>query len=454
MKKRQIVALMLALIFVIGMSTACGGKKDDKSTEKPTNNGGDQVQNTDPTEIPGLSTEDTTPLEDPLADIDWSKVTELEIYSYSMFSTMPWMEGFASGISKFNEEIGSVHGFEAINRDYQLDNPANFTAPTTMIAAISSGDVWNLQWASLRDFNISMCYHKPFYHVDDFIDWNNPFYEEEFMENFLWRGNYYAIANKEMQENIVMKYDPKVFRDANLPTPKELYEQGKWNYEEVINLARAFSTEGKVLYDPAERPGFMDYTCYIINEDDSLTLNFDTQDTRDYFTFYSELRDIGLGGTSIMGTDPFSMVASPSVYEKILDGVYEYAPYPGKDGAAQVKMNGFGFMIPRRAKNVKASILFAQYMCDGMKASINDSLDMFGEEYKQYLIEIVGTPKQGPTLFPGVSFPFGGEFRSTNQPASAFIEEWNETLRAQINEYNEIYTTNIDWVEDDGDMDE
>ena len=463
-KTKQLIAATLALIFVLGIAAACGGSKADGNDGDDSGDGG-------PASTPVVTTppplmDDTYEVPEEVVDaIDWSEIDILEVATPYIFSTINFLYGYDRGLQKFNEEFGNI----AVQLDARGVGGAEFTAGEDLITAVQSGDVWNLQTCANTKFPIMQCWYRVYTKIDKFIDWDNGFWKKPFMDdNFRWRGNYYGIASPDHVAKYFLSYNPKYFAEASIPTPRECYEAGDWNYAKILEYGPLFSATGDkyiVHYGRAEKGELWDATWYNHNQaDDSLTPNFDTLATRDYFNFLEQMRDNGWMAYSAVDANSYVNVldtfvtfflADIDMKEKFKNNEIDIVPFPGKNGPAQPMMQVWHFMVPRGAKNVQASVLLGTYLCQGMADGVNEGIEEIGGDKAKWIKSIMPeNPKGEFYAFPGVTDPYAMHNFTTYErakTAAQFVSEWTEKIAGEIDVYNMTYLDGVIYEGDDED---
>jgi multiple sugar transport system substrate-binding protein len=115
--------------------------------------------------------------------------------------------------------------------------------------------------------------------IEPYVDLNNPDLQKETMEAcFKYEGNYY-VAAAETNFGIIF-FNKKMFADAGLPNPYELYEQGKWNWDNFLKYAKqmtdaskgqwGYSTEYPYLYYGSNKTSTLEVKDgkFVLNMDD------------------------------------------------------------------------------------------------------------------------------------------------------------------------------------------
>jgi|GEM_PF-2910114 len=472
---KRILALAAAMTLVVGI-VACDGNESGNKKPKET------VVAEDPTEIPDepeategtggeegtqvkevpeefvSSNYDPTKIEDPAAEIDWSSITSIDVRSYAKFKQRGYMIGYQHGIDKFAEEMGVA----VTNKTGGMygDDPEG-----DMASNIAAGTIWNLQFVAISHLPDKMLTSGLYTPLSAYIDWEDSFYDKEFMKNTMFLNEYYGIANEGMQEVDLMVYNPKDFELLGLETPRELYEQGKWNFEKILEYASITKVRA-LLGVETNFPGYYGATAYELNESGMLTNTFISQGTTDYFKFYETVYNIPLGMSgaaewrnntsgdiALITSTKVTEIVEEEMLQKFLNGEREYVPYPASPtgGASPTSMNGWMFSVPRTGKNIKASIVLAQYMCNGMADGIKASVDRFEQEDQDYYWAITANPVQRLCEFPGVRNPFKGTHAKEDglgntyekflngMPYATYIETENKLLDAEIAAYNEKF---------------
>ncbi len=87
--------------------------------------------------------------------------------------------------------------------------------------------------------------------VDDYVDWSHKYYDKyrSFYEENIWNGKHYGLYNSVYVVNGCY-YNKKLFNDAGLESPWDLYLQDKWDWdafaEAAENLTQDTNDDGEV----------------------------------------------------------------------------------------------------------------------------------------------------------------------------------------------------------------
>jgi len=452
-KFKRIIAAALALMLTAGIAAACGGKKSD---DGGSNDGSAAATDTPK---PTLMADIAETTEEPQDTIDWSVIDKLEIGTPYYFVNLSDFEGYQRGFDKFNEEHGNI----AVQLDATGVGGAEFTAGEDLLMAINAGDVWNLQATAYFGFPYKQCIYRPYTKIDKFINWGDGFWDKEFHDkNFRWRGNYYSIAAPEQVDINYLTYNPKDFAQASLPTPRECYEANDWNFAKILEYGAIFkASTGREIVDISNLGmGFLwDATWFTHNQaDDSLSPNFDNMQTRDYFSFFEEVRNSGYCWKNGMPDQnpilygwPSHMLTTEKGKQAIIDGELEFVPFPAKNGIAKAKMQVWHFMVPRGAKNVQAAVLLGVYLCQGKIDGMYENYAEIGGDKEQWMRSIVPkNPEHYYLSFPGIGDPYHMfTWYETDKTAAQFVAEWDAMLAGQIELYNMTYLDGVVYVPDE-----
>ena len=80
--------------------------------------------------------------------------------------------------------------------------------------------------------------------IEPYVDMNNPALQKETMSSsFMYDGKCY-LAAAETNYGIIF-FNKKLFAEAGLATPIELYEQGKWNWDNFVKYAKKLTDSSK-----------------------------------------------------------------------------------------------------------------------------------------------------------------------------------------------------------------
>ncbi len=121
---------------------------------------------------------------------------------------------------------------------------------TLLVQKITSGESPDIYAMTNRDFP-SLVAREVFLPLDDYIDFSQNIWEEQLpqLERWKWKGKMYLNGGSSGVARFVW-YNTKIFKNADLPTPLELYDKGEWDWDKLLELAQELTVEdaeGKVI---------------------------------------------------------------------------------------------------------------------------------------------------------------------------------------------------------------
>lgn len=217
--------------------------------------------------------------------------------------------------------------------------------------------------------------------VDDLIDYDSPLFShmKDAYESMKIGGKGYLLPAGIGNNRDTVLYNKKLFEDAGLETPYELYKKGEWTMDKMEEYAKQFTVikdDGTVdsigMYCVDEGP-FIAATgkdIFEVGEDGKFVNNIKDpmiakameriqrmyRDEKCMSMDQSTSRDLMIKGKMAMYAGPFWLIDTLKVLTNA--GSLELVPFPKDPDADKWYLDGSitGFFIPRGAKNPDAAL--------------------------------------------------------------------------------------------------
>ena len=249
--KRVFVVMFLVLTMLL--NTACGGNSDNKK--------------------PGNSNIDASELETMLnTSKDFGK-------SDSLYESI---KGSTVNLSFFEDPeddpltLAIIKDFEKeynVTVDYKVYNWSEWE--TRIFQMVSSGTAPDNIWVADENF-LSFMARNVIQPIDEWVDLTDEAWNSSAAEHFSWAGKHYAMTAASDISGYFIYYNKEAFEDMNLEDPREMWEDGRWNFDALRKAAKAFVADSD---------------------------NDGTQDCYGFYTWNLEAFVLANGGSSIKLTD-------------------------------------------------------------------------------------------------------------------------------------------------------
>jgi len=362
-------------------------------------------------------------------------VESLTVGSYAIFAEREYMSAYQDGIDKFMTDYSDVTVQNIEGGNYGEDEQGD------LLAAITSGTPWNLQYAGMFCLPASAIEKGLYIPLDEYIDWNDSFYNRDAMSVAAVGGQYYGIRDEGRHETGFLVYNPNDFKEKNIPTPKECYENGTWNYDKVLEYAGIF-TDKAIMNRSAVYSTFgkMWGADSVAMDENGMVVNlFDSQASRDFFKFLEELSSnpknlsTDRKPDSVISSNQIKNLFNDNLIETYKSGELEFVPYPMANGAVPITLHAWAFCVPTNAKDIEASIVLAQYMCEAMTGATEELLGGLSKEEYDYLWNLAYSTTEQTVDLAGIENPFQNY---NGEPFEEYVKTWAEKLDGQVEEYN------------------
>lgn len=179
-----------------------------------------------------------------MEEVDVGKDFELTNKKITFLSS--WARNPANGKAKdvAIEMFQTRYGGEI--EDLIVTSDARFDRLATMIATGSSPDFFSA--ADMDAFPMGPM-NNMFQPIDDYIDFNDPQWEDKknLNDQFIYNGKHYVSAISPEVE-VIMLYNKNTIREYGFDDPADLLEQGRWDWDSCVDMMKKFSETGENHY--------------------------------------------------------------------------------------------------------------------------------------------------------------------------------------------------------------
>jgi len=281
---------------------------------------------------------------------------------------------------------------DGAKRDYGLEIetvvvPYNNLA-ITLAQKINAGE--QLDLAPCRNADYPIILQKGYaQEIDKYIDLTDKLWAEDLktMNEWKWKGKYYMIGGCKPLGRMIF-FNTTAFKKAGLPTPLELYNQGKWDWNALLDLAKELT-----LYDEngnvsqygfaGESPQFMLHAAtgedYIKFDKNGIVNNFRSPNIAKAEVFlqdlilkhkvtppFTQMQDFNLFAQNKVAMGYYGSWYSftvAGISDRIKSGGISFAPAPKMPGASKPRYEGSigSTIIPTASKNPKGAAAYLIY---------------------------------------------------------------------------------------------
>lgn len=220
--------------------------------------------------------------------------------------------------------------------------------------------------------------------LQDYIDLDSPLWSgiKEYVEKFMWKGNLYFPAHAISKDLYVIHYDYDLLKKNGFEDPYELYVKGEWKFEkmrEMMSKWKQLDPQNHVAYSGLNARPFVATTgkAFIeVHPDGTIKHNMNDTSINDMMLKLQDMNsptpESKLTDGSWTGPDdaaPFKdrirlfygmglNWAHTTVSAGMKDTKFRFVPYPQYENADKhyTTFGLSGYLIPKGAKNMKASL--------------------------------------------------------------------------------------------------
>ena len=368
---------------------------------------------------------------------DFSGV-QLEVGAYRDLRSDPYNNSYSIGADEFMAaNAGSNVNFTIHKNNEEL------------VTAIASNSVWDVQLSIMSPIG-SVFNQNIFMPIDEYIDIDNPIYTKELIENACkYDGKIYGISNVMMGDILYAIYNENMYKDYNIKTPYEYYEEGNWSWESFLTMIDDLKKNQLNMAIQWEKPFANRRYGAVFNDDYTVQSLFDSQEQRDWLGFVrSIVYDKGMTnstGSVANRENAFRLEILPHILVSATGmnpvDQMRYIPLVSKDGSKDdTYVVDYHFCVPTGAKNPEASIALSNAM---IEACTNDRLRMYQEGMTEEDFKIFEDSIKDFYTVAGLNgyYPSEKEMITSftqGMPVSQYISENKDRLQTACDDHNKL----------------
>lgn len=250
--------------------------------------------------------------------------------------------------------------------------------------------------------------------IEDYIPKNQKYLSELSINEGTWAGHIYALYVSEGVGRTYLKYNPDMFLERGVKTPREYFEEDNWNWDTFRTVAKAMTRNGIYGVQPHQFAmfGCKDIVKVANNGDITSTLNssWTTEFLQWVYKLYAEDKvfapdtksKFAMGVTQLDAEPKYDSNGNPTSFMEAEGTRWEFVPFPKKPGDSSYVSHSqqFSFVVPVGAKNPAMSVSLALSMC----ASWQSCVSQYSKQYSTYEKKVRDACKNATTFlyYPGV----------------------------------------------------
>ncbi|MFA6662526.1 MAG: extracellular solute-binding protein, partial [Bacilli bacterium] len=312
-------------------------------------------------------------------DFDGVSYPKLEVANKNVKFLVHWDPNSPSYASHI-ERIKSVYDI-----DLETVRATYTQLPTKLASLQAAGDAPDVFMHYNAGFP-SMFAKDMFLPVDDFVDFDDPFWasSKEASDKFLWNGKHYMAAGANISR--VVWYNKSIFERNGLDTPLDLYDNGEWTWEALVDAAAELTqdtdSDGNVDQWGMAGNSFMSMmeasmdTAMVYMENNEIINNVMGQDIDFIMNLAYQISNIDKSftwdwqnyfraGKLAMVLEGTWITSGDEVLTQMLnDEEIGFVPHPMFEGSTEDRYYAeySGYLIPKGAKNIPGAQAFVKYM--------------------------------------------------------------------------------------------
>ena len=256
MKKiNKLLAGALAMATVIGAGSCGGGGGRTQGGGDSANGGGDAAQTTAATTTTELTTAETFGQNEGVQDAASNIAVEEELHPEKklIFLSAWYNEENTAEYEIFRQNYGIPEEGEASYGDYKdaiivWSSYAYGTGYDKLAQMVASGDSPDMFEFTTLCFPYT-AYRNMFQPIDDVIDMSGPEWDgyREISAQIKWNGKMYCPVNQFRVEDL-WYYRRSILEEAGLPDPYQLFLDGEWDWDHMLDMGKQFQQTGENKY--------------------------------------------------------------------------------------------------------------------------------------------------------------------------------------------------------------
>ena len=358
------------------------------------------------------------------------------------------VKGYMAGLNAWMKKYNCT--YELVDSDLYYDKL------TTAVAAKDSPDLFYQIETFPKIVSVGLV--QP---LEDYIPADQKYLDQQSLNEGTWAGHIYSLYVSNGVGRTYMKFNPDLFLERGVKTPREYFEENNWTWDTFRECAKAMTGNG--IYGASSKQfamfGGKDLISVAENGDISSTLNstWNTEFMQWCYKLYAEDKIFAPASGGTVAMQAVQLDAEPK-YDKdgnptefMDDGSgtrWEIVPFPKKPGDSSYISHAqqFSFMVPVGAKNPAMSVSLALSMCSGWK----EYVDKYAKSYSSYEKKVRDACKKATNFlyYPDVHTFYPNDVSTwDNDPFCALLTTptataINSVLKTHQNEcktYNEKY---------------
>lgn len=390
LKLKKAVSLMLVFVMILCFAAGCRKVDEDEyysyyevieEDEGETENQeaeGDKTPDKD-----SSADKDTTDKKEDTKEESTNLNKDLKGTTLKVLWWQPFMESEKKVIKQFEKETG----IKVVSK-----NSTNAGTYGELISASLAGkEGYDIAMFNNIDFpGRPMNYFQPLNDIKSF-DLNDSAWDKGVMDSQKINGKYYGvnINGSNHTEYACMFFNETMFKDRGVKTPREYWEEGKWNWDTFLDCAKAmtYKENGVQVYGYVNRgTGYITYwtqaagTDFIKYDGKKFTSNLGNSKLLDVIKYYNEfgsklkvmdsnnswgIPDFRSGKAAMHSVISYAMRKDSSTKFNQMTDKIDAVPFPMPKGEKQVAIvDSTLFGVLKGAKNPDAAALFLRYFLD------------------------------------------------------------------------------------------
>ena len=244
--------------------------------------------------------------------------------------------------------------------------------------------------------------------IEDYIPANQKYLSQQSINEGTWAGHVYALYVSEGVGRTYLKYNPDLFLERGVKSPREYFEEDNWTWNTFREVAKAMTGNGVYGVSPNQFAMFggKDIVKVSENGDITSTLNssWNTEFLQWVYKLYAEDKvfatdsnaKFAMAVTQLDAEPKYDSKGNPTSFMKKDGANWEIVPFPKKPGDSSYVSHSqqFSFTVPVGAKNPAMSTSLALSMCAGWQAYV----DRYKSEYSAYEKKVRDACKNATTF--------------------------------------------------------
>jgi len=352
----------------------------------------------------------------------------------------------------------------------------NFTVKTGIKVryVVTTYDAYQTRLAAMvaaRDGLDAVMMYAPFYPtfitrnllqpIEPYIDKKDTFWDYNMMNQFKWGSDYYGVSSKDGSDMGIIIYNKTMFDNAGRTTPRQLWNNGNWNWDTFLDAAKAMTRKvGGVDiwgFNTPKNANWMlstgqDFVRYQNNPDKPIVHNLTNANVLKGWQFMVDLRNVHnvdnagqsvadfiAGKVAMYGEQSWMMGSGPGNPLNSMTDEWDVVPWPSPKGqAAILPVTGKVWSIPIHSKNQLGGYYFLRYTLDTKNAVTQPLAKTHFQNVMNAMMDMPKSSDLTQGLMPGTDYwdlwaaiMWEPDINST---LNAWIPRVNSAIDAVVNE--------------------